>query len=938
MTRIYVSSTYGDLKDYREQVYRALRQLGHDAVAMEDYVAADQRPLARCLADVAASDLYVGVFAHRYGYIPQEEGNPEGRSITELEYRHALAKGKPCLVFLLDEAAPWPPTWSDAFTGDGEGGRRIRALREELGHKYLVSFFATAEELAQKVSVAVTNQLKDQTVSGQPAVPSGRGWTIPPPVRTFVGRDDQLAALRAQLTSQGTATLVPTTALIGMAGVGKTQLALAYAQRYRGEYTLGWWVPAETEVGLVTALAELGTVLGLPERLPVAELAARTRDALGERSGWLLIFDYAPDPTAVAEFLPGAGGGHVLLTSRDSHWQGIADPVPVDLLSAEDAAELLVRRTGDLDREAAARLAEALGRLPLALEQAAAYTASQHLSLASYLELFAERREELLALGRPLAYQGTVDATFTLCLDELRATSPAAVQLLELCALLAADELPLPLLLSDPEHVLEPLATTAADSLHRGEVTGVLYQTGLLISDVSETARIHRLVQEVTLARLSEADRQQRIGEAVRLIAHLFPSDGDEPAWWPRCAQLLPHAQAVSDHARRLGVTSVDLARLLNNAGVYLFARALDFRRAQELHEQALAMFQQLYGGDHPEVAASLNNIAVAMAEQGKHKSALEVLERALAMFERLYEGDHPRVAATMSHLAGEVGTQAGQQERARALYEQALEMFQRLYEGDHPEVARVLNNLAAHLQRQGDNERARALDEQALAMRQRLYEGDRPDIAHNLNNLAGDLRALGDNERARALDEQALAMRQRLYDSDHPLVAMSLHNLAVDLQGLREYERAREFNKQALAMRQRLYDGDHPDVAWSLNNLAIDLSALGEHEQARRFDEQALAMRVRLYKGDHLDVAWSLHNLAIDLSALGEHERAQVFDEQALAMRQRLYDGDHPDVAWSLNNLAIDLSALGEHERAQAVYNEALAMRQRLAEGRLDP
>ena len=207
MARIYLSATYGDLKEHREQVYRALRQLGHDAVAMEDYVAADQRPLDRCLADVAACDVYVGVFAHRYGYVP-EQGNPQGRSITELEYRHAQAKGKPCLVFFLDPAAPWPSTWSDAFTGDGDGGRRIRALREELGRDLLASFFATANELAQKVSVAVTNQLNDRLVEGPAGVPSGRGWTIPPPVRSFTGRDEQLAALHTQLTGEGVATLV----------------------------------------------------------------------------------------------------------------------------------------------------------------------------------------------------------------------------------------------------------------------------------------------------------------------------------------------------------------------------------------------------------------------------------------------------------------------------------------------------------------------------------------------------------------------------------------------------------------------------------------------------------------------------------------------------------------------------------------------------------
>jgi hypothetical protein len=358
VARIYISSTYGDLREHREKAYRALRQLDHDAVAMEDYVAADQRPLAECLEDVAACDLYVGIFAHRYGYVPEHD-NPDGRSITELEYRHAEALGIPRLVFLLDPAVPWAPAWIDAFIGDGDHGARIRALREELGRDRLVSFFTTADGLAQQVGVAVTKQLAARhhtyrRVEGLPAVSGGRTWTIPPPVRSFTGREEQLAALHARLAGQGAATLVPTAALYGMGGVGKTQLALAYALRYRTDYKLGWWVPAETELGMVTALADLAVALGLPAKLSPAELAAGARDALGERSGWLVIFDNASDPTAIAEYLPGAGGGHVLVTSRDLAWLGIADPVPVDLLSQHEAVGLL-RRSGDPNEHAAAQ-------------------------------------------------------------------------------------------------------------------------------------------------------------------------------------------------------------------------------------------------------------------------------------------------------------------------------------------------------------------------------------------------------------------------------------------------------------------------------------------------------------------------------------------------------------------------------------------------------
>jgi len=643
-----------------------------------------------------------------------------------------------------------------------------------------------------------------QLVGGLPSVAAGRRWTIPPPVRSFTGRDQQLAVLRAQLTSQGAATLVPTAALYGMGGVGKTQLALAYAQHHRGDYQLGWWVPAETDLGMLTALAGLGVALGLPEELPLAELAAAARDGLGAQSGWLLIFDNAPDPAAVADFLPGAGGGHVLVTSRDSAWHGIAEPVSVDLLPLDAAVGLLQRRTGDPDEQAAARLAEALGRLPLALEQAAAYAAQQRLPLASYLELFDQRRAELLALGKPLAYHGTVDATFTLALDQLREANPRAALLAELCALLAPDEIPLALLLSEPGVLPEPLAAAAADPVQRSGVTGALYQQGLLVRDTADTARMHRLVQDVALAHLPDVTRRQRIAEAVEMVVELFPEEGWQPVWWPQCGRLLPHAQSLLNHAQAAQFTSLPLAKLLTNTSNYLMGRGLDVRLARQLHEQALAISQRLFPGDHPAVAQCLSNLAAVVAMLGEHGRARELSEQALAMRRRLFPGDHPAVAQSLSNLAVAL-TELEEHRRAGELFEQALAMFQRLHEGDHSDVAKGLTNLANHLSEQGEPEQALKLHLQALEMRQRLHNGDHPQVATCLDNLAGDFVALGELERARDLSEQALAMLQRLFEGDNPRVAQTMSNLANILYGLGELKRAQELEEQALAMDQRL-------------------------------------------------------------------------------------------------------------------------------------
>lgn len=161
MTTVYISATYQDLVNYREAVARTLRQMNKVVVSMEDYTASDTRPLDRCLSDVEQCDLYIGIFAWRYGFIPPHN-NDERKSITELEYRHAMACEKSSLIFIVEDDAPWPPNQIDRKPEDGDGGQKIAALKEYLRHHHLCKGFKDVDGLALAVSTAVANWQQEQ--------------------------------------------------------------------------------------------------------------------------------------------------------------------------------------------------------------------------------------------------------------------------------------------------------------------------------------------------------------------------------------------------------------------------------------------------------------------------------------------------------------------------------------------------------------------------------------------------------------------------------------------------------------------------------------------------------------------------------------------------------------------------------------------------------
>lgn len=282
---------------------------------------------------------------------------------------------------------------------------------------------------------------------GAVAFPGGRFALSNIPIRLplhFLGRDDALAAIEKSLKrDQGR---VAITAVHGLRGVGKSTLAAAYAELHRGDYRATWWIRAQTEP---TMRADL---VALCVRLNWVGADAKEEDALAavmerlrnEGEGLLLIYDNAIGAAALKPYLPRGGAARILVTSNAHAWRGIAEPVEIRLWPKEVGADYLIARTGrEKERAAAEALSEALGGLPLAHEQAAAYCERFGIPLAEYQKRFEASPARSVDDSRhaPIEYHGGL--TVALAIDEAAKIHPAAEPLIIHAALLAPEPIPL---------------------------------------------------------------------------------------------------------------------------------------------------------------------------------------------------------------------------------------------------------------------------------------------------------------------------------------------------------------------------------------------------------------------------------------------------------------------------------------------------------------
>ncbi|MCK2214325.1 FxSxx-COOH system tetratricopeptide repeat protein [Actinomadura sp. ATCC 31491] len=743
---------------------------------------------------------------------------------------------------------------------------------------------------------------------------------VPPRNKNFTGRQELLEKLRAGMTAEarGQVTVViPQVlphALHGLGGVGKTQMAVEYAYRYRGEYDLVWWISADQRVLIRSSLASLAPHLGLPDAaaIGVEDAANAALDAL--RRGkpydrWLLIFDNADEPEEILDIIPN-GPGHVLITSRNHRWEDVVEAVPVDVFAREESVAFLSKRIRRaIAPEDADRLAEQLGDLPLALEQAGALQAETGMPVDEYIELLNKHTSQLLDEGKPTEYPISMTAAWNLSVSRLSERRPEAVDLLRCCAFFGPEPIPRDVFSQRGTGLSPGLAELLDNPIKLSRSMGELGRFALArIDPGSRTIQVHRLIQALVRDELDPEERATHLADVHHLLTGLDLGNPDESVNWGRYGGVLAHvvpSRLQESQDARVRDFALSLAR-------YLFMSSDGY--AQEFVNLFIHQWEKDSGPDDPHVLRAYREQGNILRQLGRYNEVYELNQKTLAKMRRVGTPDD-ELLLLVSGIGGDL--------RARGDFAAALEHDEDSVRrhaaafgpGDH-RTLRAKNNLGLDYCLTSRFEQARELHENTL-LEIRDTKSGAATIVGCWNALARAVRLNGDYAEACDIGEEVLAYGLEYLGGEHPMYLYTAKDLSIAWRRLGELDKALEMSTDVHGRYVRRYGLDHPDTLASAMSLANVQRNNGQEQEGLELATDTVNRYPRVYGTNHPYYLTCQGNLALLYRTCQEPAKARELNEETLHSIEQRLGRNHHYYLTVATNLASDLAALGQYEAA---------------------
>lgn len=737
--------------------------------------------------------------------------------------------------------------------------------------------------------------------------------------RQFTGREEQLLGIARAFINEAAAS-IPTVAITGIGGVGKTSLAIEFVHRYGQCFPGGvFWVScaaADTIPGEVAACGARGLIVRADwGELSQGEQERLVLNAWHEPTPRLLVFDTCEDEELLQKWRPTSGGGHVLITTRRAIWRSGTGVMarPLHSLPRAESLRLLTSYRGDLAAypDALDGIAAVEGDLPLALHLAGSYleTYAQSMSLGDPNRFLAELRqvqivdhEAMRGVDGGPSLERTFRLSYTRLAPETEVGALARSLLARAARVAPGEPFTRELLLE----ALAPMLAAPLESRAAEQALIQLIQLGLLEPTDAGGLIIHPVIAAWVLRVADDESAELAIEGVICRVAQVLVDAGLVAEMEPLRAHLFHVA------TRAGGRRDVQAAVLAGVLGTYLFQLGR-YQGAQGWYAYALPLSEDLRGADHPETITLLNNLGNVARVSGDYLHARALYQEARERAKRGLGDEGDLLIAILSNLAGVI-CMGGDLAEADRLYMKALRQAEQCFGPASVQAAHCLNNLAHLRSVQGAYAEAQELYARALEIRERELGPEHLQTANNLSNLAGALKAQGRHDAARPLLERALAIWQERLGLDHPTTAGALSNLAWLLEHFGDLEAAHRFYRQALEIYDGVFGDDHPESVGALNNLAGLLDRRGDHAEALALYERALVILEGLSSPDPIELALVLNNYAVALADQQRFPQAIEAIQRALTIRERTLPPGHHHIDQSRRSLARITREAQEH------------------------
>lgn len=719
----------------------------------------------------------------------QQQSFPSEKKLSAENYARDYSKLREILAIKISDADTFVNADVDAYIARIGTLAEVRLFKLSAGRRAMVEAAPTVVQIAPAPASGAAEAAFQQVSAAR------LFWNVPSRNILFTAREDMLHLLRDEFAHR-----FACIALCGLGGIGKTQIAVEYAYRFRDQYRLALWVRAETREALLADFASIAKQFRLTtEHVYDQKNIVRTvLSWLEGQTGWLLVLDGVTNLDDVRDAIGSPSSGHTLLTTRQQIPSENILSVDVDPFKSDEGTLLLLRRSGIIgidalltdaplpDRRVAREIVQTLDGLPLALDQAGAYIEETHCALVEYLESYQDRSAALLnRRGYGIDHPEPVAATFLLSFSKVQQKSRAAAELLQLCAFLAPDGIPIEMFIRGAKDLGEALGAEVATEQQLNALIQELEKFSLLRHATEERmVSIHPLVQTVVKDGMTPEMKRLWAERAILLVHDVFSEiePGDRsPSQYER---YLAQVRACADLVKQYHLESTQAAQALDRAGHYLIDQ-FRYVEAETFLRSALETLKATLGPEHPDVLTYRDNLAVAYVAQLRYDDAASLLKEVLELRKKMLGPEHPDVATTLNTLGGLYNEQ-GRFAEAEPMLKRALEIREKLLGSDHPDVATTLITLSNLYFNLGRFDEALELMQRTLAIHKQALGEMHPNVAISMNNLAGLLVKLGHMKEAETYYQQALAIYDATAGPEKPGLLPILTNYRALLHQLK--------------------------------------------------------------------------------------------------------------------------------------------------------